>query len=90
MSQSRNALRIRLGLTAVIMLASFANGKDNPESVRVATNGVAQLPILHGERTEAAAELKTRLDQITGAQFQIAKAKPGQQGIHVGLVSDFP
>lgn len=48
------------------------------------------MPILAGSVHAPMEELRTYLEAISGAHFEIREAKAGAHGLYVGLASDFP
>jgi hypothetical protein len=74
--------------------ATTRNHSASAETVLIAENGTAKLPILISER--AGTETKTRanelasyLERITGGKFEIKKGMQGS-GIFVGTIQQFP
>lgn len=81
---------------AVLLLIAIASAGAVAQPLTLARSGKALLPIVVGEpqattaEQTAAQELKTYLDKISGATFEIVeegKVKPGQPGIYVGATS---
>lgn len=70
-------------------VAAVAPAPAGP-TITLARDGKAMLPIIAGSVKEPVEELRQYLKEITGADFADAKSTQGQQGIYVGLASDFP
>jgi len=92
---SQPAVLLRLSVAAFLLsiattLPISSRVQAEPPRVTLIEDGVARLPILSGSAKEPADELRHYLRQIGGGNFNVAPAKPDQEGIYVGLVKDFP
>jgi len=81
--------------TGVYINALTRNDTASKEAIALAKAGKALQPIVlsanAGQYTKlAAAELKTYLDKITGASFEIKAGEPAAAGIVIGTLKDVP
>jgi hypothetical protein len=79
-----------LNLGLIVVLATFPAAALAESPVVLAKDGVPQMPILSGSVQKPVDELRHYLSAISGGQFEVAAAREGKDGIHVGLASDFP